>query len=109
MECQAASGSPKTTGGQVLAAAPAEAPPKVAALSASLANEISGTDDEQGHGLFTYYLLKGLNGEAAGPGGEVTLKGLHEYLQPRVQDEARRSNRMQTPQLQGASDDFRLR
>jgi len=93
----------------ILAAQASELPPKVAAITASLASEISGTDDEQGHGLFTYYFLKGLNGEAAGPDGVVTLQRLHEYLQPKVQDEARRVNRLQTPQLQGGFEGVRLR
>ncbi|MBI5239618.1 MAG: SEL1-like repeat protein [Elusimicrobia bacterium] len=92
----------------VLAAQTAGLPEKVTVLTASLASEVSGTDDEQGHGLFTYWLLKGLNGEAAGADGAVTLKSLHQFLQPRVQDEARRANRLQTPQLQGAAD-VRLR
>ncbi|MFA5138172.1 MAG: caspase family protein [Elusimicrobiota bacterium] len=93
----------------VVAAPPAQLPPKLAVLSASLANEISGTDDEQGHGLFTYYLLKGINGEAAAADGSVTLQGLHGYVLPIVQDEARRVNRLQTPQLEGESQGVRLR
>lgn len=83
---------------------------KVVALSASDSNEITGTYDEQGHGLFTYYLLKGLNGAA---GGSVTVNGLYQYLKPKVQDEAGRSNREQTPQLvpaaPGARGEIRLR
>lgn len=70
-------------------------PPKVTVLAASAGHEISGSLDDKGHGAFTYFLLEGLNA------GKTTPKALNEYLTPRVQDEARRLNRDQTPQLQG--------
>lgn len=70
---------------------------RLTVLTASAANEISGSLDEERHGAFTYFLLKGLNGEA----DDLSASGLHSYLTPRVQDEARRLNREQTPQLQG--------
>jgi hypothetical protein len=75
---------------------------KTVALTASAAEEVTGTLEEEGHGLFTYHLLKGLNGAAADARGRVTLEGLHSYLQPQVRDEARRQNRVQTPQLLSA-------
>lgn len=78
--------------------APAEA--KVVSLSASSAEEITGALDEQGHGLFTYHLLKAL-GETAGRG---TVRELYDALLPRVRDEARRQNRSQMPQLFGAGE-----
>ena len=71
------------------------APAKVTVLAASGGSEISGSLDAKGHGAFTYFLLEGLNA------GKTTPKSLNEYLTPRVQDEARRLNRDQTPQLQG--------
>jgi ankyrin repeat protein len=86
-----------------------EAAGKVAALSASGAQQISGTAEDQGHGLFTYYLLRGLNGAAQDAAGQVTLKSLYEYLRPAVQDRARRDNREQTPQLFFSGDGARLR
>jgi hypothetical protein len=70
-------------------------PARITVLAASAANEISGSLDDKGHGAFTYFLLEGLNA------GKTTPKALAEYLTPRVQDEARRLNRDQTPQLQG--------
>ncbi len=72
---------------------------KIVSLSAAASDQVSGTLEEAGHGLFTYYLLKGLNGAAAAPGGGVTLGSLYDYISPRVQDEARRQNREQSPQL----------
>ncbi|MDX6768053.1 MAG: caspase family protein [Elusimicrobiota bacterium] len=84
---------------------------RLVALTASAENQVSGTLDEQRHGLFTYYLLKGLNGAAADGAGRVTAKSLHAYMTPRVQDEAKRANRDQTPQFlaHDAAADFVLR
>ncbi|MFI5345894.1 MAG: caspase domain-containing protein [Elusimicrobiota bacterium] len=68
---------------------------KMAVLAAASGDEITGSADAEGHGLFTYYLLKGLNER----GGSVTVKSLYDYVRPQVQDAARRDNRDQTPQL----------
>jgi uncharacterized caspase-like protein len=75
----------------------------IISLTASASDQISGTIDEQGHGAFTYYLLRGINGAARDDKGSVTVKSLYEYLLPNVQDSAHRSNRDQTPQLQDGS------
>ena len=71
------------------------APARVTVLAASAGDEISGALDDKSHGAFTYFLLEGLNA------GNATPKALAGYLTPRVQDEARRLNRDQTPQLLG--------
>ena len=68
-------------------------------LAAASGDEITGTLAEQGHGLFTYHLLKGL---AADP--KASARQLFDYVKPRVQDDARRDNRGQTPVLLGAAD-----
>lgn len=84
---------------------------KLVIFTASDANQISGTIDSQGHGLFTYYFLKGLDGAAADARGAVSAKGLHDYLSPKVADEASRGNRTQSPLLltgEGSAD-VRLR
>lgn len=73
---------------------------RVVLLSASGEDEISGTEESQGHGLFTYYFLKALNEL----GGKSSLRGVFDYLRPKVQDAARRDNRDQTPQLAGRGD-----
>ncbi len=75
---------------------------RVIALSASAGNQISGVDDAQSHGLFTYYLLKGLNGAAQDKDGHVSVQALYDYLTPKVEDAARRDNRSQSPQLMPA-------
>ncbi|HEY3353935.1 MAG TPA: caspase family protein [Polyangia bacterium] len=68
-------------------------------FAAASGDEITATLRDHGHGLFTYFFLKGLAGAARDQGGRVTARSLHEYLKPRVQDEARRQNREQTPNL----------
>jgi len=84
---------------------------KIVVLTASGADQISGTNENNGHGLFTYHLLAGLNGAAADASGQVTIKSLYDYLKPKVMDDARRANREQTPQLQsiGTAADTLLR
>jgi len=80
-------------------------PGKIIALSASESRQVTGTFEEKGHGLFTYYFLKAL----ADADGSATIRELYDSLRPHVQDEARRQNRDQTPQLAGATADERLR
>jgi hypothetical protein len=76
---------------------------KVTVLAAASGDEITGSRDESGHGLFTYFFLKGLSGAAKDPAGAVTPKSLFDYLKPPVQDEAHRQNRVQTPTLVGGT------
>ena len=73
----------------------AESLGKLVILSASEGDEISLSDEKQGHGLFTYHLLKALNEK----NGRATVKGLYDQLVPRVQDGARQQNRDQTPRM----------
>ncbi len=68
-------------------------------FTASGADEITGTAKEQGHGLFTYYFLKGLNGAARASKEGMTVQDLYDYLRPQVKDAARHDNRDQSPQL----------
>lgn len=70
---------------------------RLTVLTAAADNQITGSVPDKGHGAFTYFLLKGLNGEAK----DFTAGGLHSYLTPRVQDEAARVNRTQDPRLLG--------
>ena len=74
---------------------------KLSVFSAASASEVTSTLPEQGHGLFTYYFLKGLSGAAQDSRGAVTPGGLYEYLKPKVQDAASRQNRDQTPLFTG--------
>lgn len=78
---------------------------KLIVMTASGPDQISGSDEGAGYGLFTRHLLEGLNGGAKDAHGRVTVASLYTYLKPRVQDDARRANREQTPQLMGAGAD----
>ncbi|MDE2511424.1 MAG: ankyrin repeat domain-containing protein [Elusimicrobia bacterium] len=69
----------------------------ITVLAAASGEEITGTLDSVRHGLFTYYLLRGLSGGAREADGKMTAKSLYEYVKPQVSDEARRQNRSQTP------------
>lgn len=73
---------------------------KLTVFAATAGNEITSTLEEVGHGIFTYFFVKGLNGAAKNTAGNITARALYDYLRPNVQDEARRQNRAQTPSLQ---------
>ncbi|RJP59310.1 MAG: hypothetical protein C4549_02485 [Deltaproteobacteria bacterium] len=69
-------------------------PLKVAVLSASSGDQISSTYEEKGHGLFTYFMLKGIKD------GITEIGELFDYLKPHVERIARKTyNNEQTPQL----------
>lgn len=80
---------------------------KIAILSASSGSQISSTCAEKGHGLFTYFLLKGIkNEEVVNPDGSIRMDDLFGYLKPQVERIARKQyNNEQTPQLIGAKKD----
>lgn len=77
-----------------------QAPAGVTVLSAASGDEITATLKDQSHGAFTYYLLKALGD------GKTTAKAAYESLKPKVQDEAHRQNREQTPLLLGDDASF---
>ena len=69
-------------------------------LFATVACQDVATLPEQGHGIFTYYFLKGLAGEAKNAKGVVTPRGLSGYLRSKMQDAANLRDREQTPALE---------
>jgi uncharacterized caspase-like protein len=72
-------------------------------LTSSSGDQISSWYRDKGHGLFTYFFLKGIRGEADGDqDGKVTSEEVFGYLMENVPYLARRMfNREQTPQLMG--------
>ncbi len=68
-------------------------------LAAASANQIAAVLPSEGHGLFTYYLLRGLQGAAQDKRGGVTLDALFHYLSSSVPPAAARQNLTQTPRL----------
>lgn len=72
-------------------------------FSASAGHEISTWYRNKKHGLFTYYFLKGLQGEAGQ--GRITAGELNSYVQSNVKDMATRNRGItQTPMLDGRED-----
>lgn len=72
-------------------------------LAASSGSQVSSAYKEKGHGLLTYFVLKGLRGEAdQNKDGNIDLSELFEYAKPQIERTARREfNNEQTPQLLG--------
>lgn len=83
---------------------PAQASGKTVVLAASGGDEISNSFEDKGHGLLTYYFLKGLQGEAdANKDGGIDMSELFDYVKPNVQRVARKQyNNEQTPRLLGS-------
>ena len=73
-------------------------------MSASSGDQMSSTYDEKGHGLFTYFMLKGIkNEDVVKPDGSIKLDDLFDYIKPQVERIARKQyNNEQTPQLMRA-------
>ena len=77
-------------------------PSNMTVLSAASSSQISGALKEKEHGLFTYYVLKGLGGEAdSNKDNNINVTELNEYVSMQVQLKAAMDGREQTPELQG--------
>jgi hypothetical protein len=70
-------------------------------LAATSGSQISSTYREKGHGLFTYFMLKGIkNEEVVRQDGSIAMSDLFGYLKPQVERIARKQyNNEQLPQL----------
>jgi hypothetical protein len=73
---------------------------KVVAFSASTGSQLSHSYREKRQGLFTYYLLSGLSGEAdARKDGSVTLGELYGYVKENVVRVSRKTTMEQVPSV----------
>jgi hypothetical protein len=71
-------------------------------ISASQSDQISSSSPDLQHGIFSYYLMKGMEGDAdTNNDGKITLGEMREYLIENVRRQAARMNRTQEPQLIG--------
>jgi hypothetical protein len=75
---------------------------KMVVFAAASGNQISSAYPEMKHGLFTYFLLKGLRGEAdKNQDKEIAVDELEVYLVTNVEKTAGQLDREQTPQVMG--------
>jgi len=73
---------------------------KAVVFSATQSNQVSTSLPSAEHGLFTYFFLKGLQGEAdTNNDGIVDVTELFDYLKPKVAKQAKRQNVEQVPDL----------
>jgi uncharacterized caspase-like protein len=73
-----------------------------AIITAARPNEVSLELGEFGHGLFTYYLVRGLEGAAdLNRDGIVSLQELYEYVEQQVSQKSRSVGANQHPVLKG--------
>jgi hypothetical protein len=73
----------------------------VTVFSAAGGKEISSVWPEKKHGLFSYYLMKGMRGDAdANKDNQITVGELGDYVKENVSDMAGMLDREQTPGLQ---------
>ncbi len=71
-------------------------------FSASSPEQISSSSTDLRHGIFSYYLMKGLEGDAdLNSDNKITLTELHSYARINVAKMASSLNRKQEPQLLG--------
>lgn len=69
-------------------------------FTGSTGNQISSSYPAKKHGLFTYYLLKGIRGEADNNGDKsLTVEELENYIVSNVKNTAGLLDREQTPQV----------
>jgi hypothetical protein len=79
-------------------------PGNIKVMAAASGDQISSTYKNKGHGLFTYFMLKGIkNKDVMNPDGSIRMDDLFGYIGPQVERIARKHyNNEQTPQLIGA-------
>ena len=74
-------------------------------ISASRMDQISSSSPELKHGIFSFYVMKGMEGEAdLNKDGKITAGELQSYLADAVARQAMKMNRKQEPQLVGDSE-----
>lgn len=77
-------------------------PPEFTVFSASAPDQLSSSSPELKHGVFSYYLMKGMEGDAdENRDGKITNNEMQNYLRDMVSRQALTLNRKQEPQLMG--------
>lgn len=77
-------------------------PENFTVISASAPDQISSSSPELKHGIFSYYLMRGMEGEADSNGDkQITVGEMQAYLSEQVPRQAMTMNRNQQPQVVG--------
>lgn len=77
-------------------------PSNFTVLSASAPEQIASSSPDLKHGIFSYFLMKGMEGEAdQNKDGAITVQEMQAYLSDSVGRKAMSINRTQQPQLAG--------
>ncbi len=77
-------------------------PDNFTVITASQADQISSSSPDLKHGIFSYYLMRGMEGDAdANRDGKITTGEMQAYLAENVSRQAGMQNRVQQPQLIG--------
>jgi uncharacterized caspase-like protein len=72
----------------------------IISFNATSIGELSNAHPEKEHGLFTYYLLRGLKGEAdSNDDGWNSINEIYDYVRKNVSRESRRIQSEQTPTI----------
>ena len=80
-------------------------PSNFTVISASAPDQLSSSSPDLKHGIFSYYLMKGMEGDAdLSKDGKITAAEMQEYLTDMVGRQAMGMNRKQQPQLFGDAD-----
>ena len=80
-------------------------PPEFTVITASAFDQLSSASADLKHGIFSFYLMKGMEGDAdEAKKGRITTGDLHKYLSDKVGRQAMGMNRKQQPQLFGDAD-----
>ncbi len=71
-------------------------------ITASKADQISSSSPDLKHGIFSYYLMRGMEGEAdTNKDGKITFGEMHSYLSENVAKHSSLLNRVQQPNFIG--------
>jgi uncharacterized caspase-like protein len=77
-------------------------PDSFTVITASQSDQISSSSPDLKHGIFSYYLMRGMEGYAdANRDGKITAGEMQAYLAETVSRQAGMQNRIQQPQLIG--------
>jgi uncharacterized caspase-like protein len=77
-------------------------PDNFTVITASQADQISSSSPDLKHGIFSYYLMRGMEGDAdANRDGRITAGEMQAYMAENVSRQAGMQNRVQQPQLIG--------